>query len=145
MWWSKCHDLHQGEGKRAQHFHAGCNLFTVPIIQTVHSEEYIQVCTKIYQSTKETTKRKIKMKTVFTITHRIHNIQKWGFAWGTTVTLSLTWLTSNYVWVWPVPLPQQWQTGVLSHYLPPLQAEYRPETWTGNRQLYLVFQVCAGP
>ncbi len=79
LWWSKYHDSLQGEGKKgmwvrectkndgslAKHFRAGCNLFTVPIIQIVHSEEYIQVCTKIYQSTKETTNRKIKMKTIF--------------------------------------------------------------------------------
>ncbi len=45
----------------------------------------------------------------------------------------------------PVPLPQQWQTGALSHYLLPLQADYWPETWTGNRQLHSAFQVCAGP
>ncbi len=33
---------------------------------------------------------------------------------------------------------------VLCHnYLLPLQADYWPETWTGNRQLHSAFQVCA--
>ncbi len=45
----------------------------------------------------------------------------------------------------PVPLPQQRQTGALSHYLLPLQADYWPETSTGNRQLHSAFQVCTGP
>ncbi len=31
----------KNDGSLAQHFRAGCNLFTVPIIQIVHSEEYI--------------------------------------------------------------------------------------------------------
>ncbi len=91
----------KNDGSLAQHFRAGCNLFTVPIIQIVHSEEYIQVCTKIYQRTKETTNRKIKMKTIFTNTYRIHNIQKIRVCLRYRCNTLADLVNKPFVWVWP--------------------------------------------